>query len=786
MKIRKNKKGIGFFALIGIVTLFLMGILFFTIVNPYEKIDDVIDFGKTITTIDTTNSKIAAEEFFKKQEIDNIFSSGKKQYISSLGLSTNELLNRKYENNDDELVTCTYAGIELWYNQRNLDTNNQDITKIEEDVDEETEEGEEEEEDSQENNNVEHESCLPNFNENLEESLSYYFEQKLKNELEKSLRVQEINDEPVINLEYNEETNTINSKITTYYKETSKNSEIILEIEYEKEYILGEFPTLLKTITNKVIPQISDELKNKVPGCLKENDFDEDFCIDKTFQDLIKKEDDKLLNTYEFKIERIKEISSEEYIGLKITIINKILNEEEFIFGIILKDTIPYTLIKFELENFQGADNVANIKIEKPKFDDQISYYVVLFSYENFFDNLNNPEDYNILLKLLQENKVPKNFESTGIFDLQENEYHFSTINDKIDLNLLLVKNEISEEDLSDNKEKLIAKIYQIYNHQEKQYELLKPNKPLYVFVFATDNNYNYYVEEIQGKAKQITTQTQYGPSALISENVPKASGTIAGEQSSLFFQISGYENSNFANYDIYIVEKDQKLANKCEADDAIGCYYLDGAQKLTIQNPEKLTLITSESQITNPELYNIIYGSDFTPNLVLENKKEYKLNIIPVDSQGVGIIKNTPIDYELKKSTNEEFTFYQLINLEGQYKTPYSQTITIVDNKAPSANSFIFTNTNKYEISGNTVKLKWQSLPNENVVKLDTKITIKDENMQIIEQYNKLIGTDQIITTIPNGAKQIEVTQIVPIDSSENKNSEIANQNINVIIPLP
>lgn len=795
MNIKDNKKGIGFFSLIGIIVLFLMGILFFTIITPYEKISDVTDFGKTITAVDTINTKLAAEEFFKKEEIDNIFSTGKKQYLTSLGLSTSELLNRKYSDNDDELVTCNFQGIELWYNQKNLDENTKKEAIYLQDVVEERSQNDKEfQEESITTSNQEevksdiqeYDSCMPNFNENLEESLKYYFEQKLTDELEKTLQTQEINDKPLINLEYDENTNIINSKVTTYYKEDSTISNLILKIEYEKEYNLGEFPNLLKTLTNKIIPTLSDELKNKVPSCLKENDFNEEFCIDKIFQELITNENEAILKTYKFEIKKIEEMSNEEYIGLKISIFNKILNEDEFAFGIVLKDTIPYTLIKFDLTNFKGADNIVNINIEEPKFNDQISYYVVLFSYENFFDNLNNPDDYNTLLKLLQENKVPKNFESTGIFDLEGNEYHFSTINEKIDLNLLLVNNKITQEDLEDNSEKIIARIHQIYNHNTQQYELLEPNKPLYVFVFATDKNYNYYVEEIQGKAKEITTQTQYGPTELKTENIPKISGDIALVQNSLYFKIQDYEDSSFNNYDLYIIEKGQVLVEKCEDLDAIGCHYFNGLEKLNTKNPEKLTLITSQSQISNSELYNIIYANEFSNNLILENKKEYTLYIVPVDKLGVGIVKNTPIEYELKQSTNEEFTFYQLINQEGQYHNPYSQTITIIDTKAPDANSFIFTTSTKYEITGNTLKLKWQSLPQEDVVKLDTKITIKDSNMEILEQFNKVIGTDQIVTTIPSAAKYIEITQIVPIDSSDNKNSEIANQNINVIISIP
>lgn len=740
-----SKKGIGFFSLIGVFVLVLAFIYIISIVNPIENVKDKIDFGNTIKEVDLINSKIAAETFFKRENVNISIELSKADFSKTLGLSREDYLKRT-ESSPSELLGCKLGTLELWYNEKNIAEN--------------------EKQKLQESAGIQkYSNCQPDFNINFKTKFETFLSEKVKTDLSQGLQAQANDYEPIIELKYDEEANLVNGVIKTKYHTESGIARVTKRLDTDFSYDLGSYPKLLTTLS-EITPQISANLKDSVPICMKTSQKkDELYCINESIRNMIGKKNSEILIDYDFNITLIEELESEEFYGLKFEVIKKATNQKELVFGVILKDTIPYTLVSFNLQNFLGIDNVINLVIDEPKFSSKVSSYVILYSYENFFDK--NSANYAILLKSLQESKIPNNFIKTGIIDSDSNQYFHSEENQKLKLNLILSKGSGFEENPLDKKKTKQIKLFQIYDFESGEYKLLE-NRPLYVFVFATDKNFNYYVEEIEGKTKAIQSGSEFGPDPIPINDINKAAGELMNYQNSLYFMIKNYQDLSFDHFDLYLLDEGGSISSKCSEDEIGKCHYLDGSSKL--RTPGNLTyIISSDSSSQKGNFDGVIQANEFKNSFELQNGAYYSLYVIPVDKEGKGVINKFSLQYKFQQAKSGDNIYYQLRKSdEANWKIPFSVSkIKITDKKAPDVMSSISVTGLELKDDGN-LYLQWTKIDPE-VEKLKIKFTAYSgtEIYQIEDDY--MVGIDGKLIRPTGNIDKVEVSNILPIDKAGN-----------------
>ncbi len=767
----QNKKGIGFFTLIGPFVLVLFIVFMIAAILPAKKIPEKIIFGETVKSIDVINNKVPAQEFYLKESIGKIIDKKKKDYSLSLGLGENYI--DRFSNEvdpNDPFMNCRYNSkkLNIWYNEKRFNVLSEKI-------------------EVSENMSLNELNCLPNFEGDFEEKMQEYLKSELDKEISiglKSLNLQEID----VNIDFDESSKESLINVVSTYSESNGVGDVFLRLETTEVIETDLYPQLLITL-NKVVKDIQENIKREVFPCLKDEDNSEIYCIEEGFGNMIKKENPQVYNAYKFDLEifedesisndkskvkdtadKIENDEKTEYYGLKVTVTSKKTGSIEEEFGLILKDNIPYNLVTFSLTNSQIADNIVNVLIDKPrdKIAEQISSYVVLYSYQDFF-NKNSYGNFEKLRRMLDENKIPQEFEKLDFADTKGNQYAFSKPGAGLDMNLILI-NDKSFEEIGEKVAKRVP-IYQIYNHETKSYELLD-NRPVYVFVFATDRNYNYYVEEI-GKetfTKSIIPQTVFGPNPLLFEQNLKVYGNPASLQNSIHFSITGYGDSSFHHYDLYVTQNGVAPTKNCEGQTA-GCHYFSGIGL----SKEGEFLITSDAPTDEAQksVYNrIILSEAFTNGLKLENGREYTLYVVPVDGAGNGILNTVTKQYEFVEVEKNTATLDSYYNLEskGTLKLdPGSKKVKVEDKKSPHVMNSIATNG---VIINNNNWLTFQNLNaiEQDVIKVKVKYNKFDLNGNNIGngEDEVSINDGKIIPFDFNIAK-LEITKIIPVDKSGN-----------------
>ncbi|MFW6009551.1 MAG: hypothetical protein ACOCP8_09845, partial [archaeon] len=369
-----NKIAIGFLTMITPVILILFIFLILTLILPVNVTKKDLDYNTTILVVDNINAKIPAENFYKKEETIKTINTAKKDFAKTLGLSLNDLSKRTQGGDDSNYLGCKIQGIELWYNEKNLDVNMQ-------------------------NNDSHYSNCSAKFNDEFIEKYKYFLEDRLFTNLQNGLKEQNINSNPIINIDYDKEIDSIDLQIKTSYKEQTKIGDLNLELNYNTNHTLGLYPQLLIGLNN-LIPQLSTKIEEEIPKCLENNENTELKCITNITENYLNNFHDKILQEYNLEIKYL-DIQSDNYYGLNFIVSNN-NNIEELNFGVILKDNIPYSYLNFNLNHFQGLDKTIELHIEKPRFYDKVKSYVILYSYENFFDK--SSSNYDQITNLLRKN----------------------------------------------------------------------------------------------------------------------------------------------------------------------------------------------------------------------------------------------------------------------------------------------------------------------------------------------------------------------------------------------
>jgi len=635
-----NKKGISFFALVVPMVLVFTFILFLTHINNNNEVSKDLEFGSTLKDLDKIYTKIPAETFFRDMLYDTALKDLKKDFVKNY---YSNLKNNLIEYDENNLEGCSYNGLNLWFND-NYKIGSEDLIKIKTSLG------------LDENSNLEKSFlknskiniCLPNFDYDLSEDFKQEISDSIDSSLQKNIEIQNL-DNTNIEIGYTN-LNKYLINISSIYTENKNIGKIKVPLNYNFEYELGEFPLLLKVI-EKTLPEIKKTFKTEIPKCIKENmnkelqDNVELFCYNKIFLKTIEKTNDgkKILTRYKFKLENIENLLNQKYFGLKITITNKKTKKEELVFGIILEDNIPYSLVNFKLKNSEKYDNVVDVIIEKPKFRlSEGDKYVILYSYNDFFKNLKLKE---ILNKRLLNENFDKGIGQEKIANIENTRHSIPTnLNGNLDVEMLLV----SKGNFIDNKK--IVNIYQKYNQKTGEFELLK-NQNLFVYVFVVDKNNNFYIDGFEERDEIfILPLMTIPPKPLKKENLI-VSGNLENKEQSIEITVKNYNDNKFNNYDIYVFSGrgSSLIKDKCIGAN-YNCYYFDGSNSLRNKD---LNIILTNSGILSGS--NIIFSNQFTNNLVIKNSEEYEIFIAVKDKKGNQVLKKIQT-YESPKKVSENF----------------------------------------------------------------------------------------------------------------------------------
>ncbi len=729
----KSKKGSSLFILL--TSVFCVILLFIAMLSigakPERSIDDT-NFGKITQETDMIVSKIPAEELYKTESIKYVLEKAKVDFA-----------------HDSRIPECNVGELSIWYNQWMLDM---------------VEEGEE------------YIDCLPKFDGDIDVMMSKYLNKSLRNSLDEistGLRV-----DYDIKASFDEESKMFAISADSSFSHSTSSGFVTYRSDYLEEFDLGTYPMLLESLVSK-IEELPEAMEKDVPVCVKNSESQgvgnlEINCISDTVKNVLKDDSKLFWKDYDMKVYVFNSPYTQDYYGVRVQIDSKKKKAKEMEFGMIFKDNIPYHLIDFELSNFEKLDNVVTVSIEKPKFaTDDIVNYVVLYSYEDFFDE-NNP-NFEKLIGMLSNSNIPVDFEEDSIVSSGMSFYH-SKPEDNLDLNLIVINNDGFKEFGSGDDLKLVkdVELFQNYDFENAKYELLKPNKDLFVYVFAVDKLYNYYVEDIAGLTEWIVVEPQIGPERLIYnkdvnlKNTVEFSGDITGEQNAFYFDTSKYEDESFHHYDIYIGKNSFGSVNKgCEGMD--DCFYFDGTQFLTQRNGKFVvgSYGLESERLAELGIDRFVNSNDFFSGggekLILLNGETYYVLVAPVDAFGNSMLSQFAASYRINK-VGDYFELEDISDNSVKYR-PQIVGVKIGDDKNPDvANSYTL---GEIGLEGNSLILMWDGIDNlEEIDYLQGVLTLTDVNGGTSMVPNAKLGKDQVLMhNIGEEIVKVRFDSIIPYD---------------------
>lgn len=727
MVLRKNKKGFAFYFLMFVISIVIFALA--KISYEFNNEDTANDFGETFIEIDRLYSKNPAFQFYFSESVETGFANSKRRFSQNLGFSVDEMIERK--------GGCEYSGKKLWFNE--------EIESLEK-------------------------TCLPSFNRsNIDEVLGSYINEDMNKVFEDGYSAIGV-DSPDISIGFDEESSSFNLNVDGEVLKSKGMGKTFLNLDVNHQADVNLYLDLMLTMKS-VLPVLSDKLKKSVPKCIEDNSEKsieniEFYCIEKGTKSLIlEKSSTDIFETYEIGMKSFEledEEKKKQFYGLTFIIIDKKTGEEELSINAIIKDTIPYNLVNFRVENYENRNNMVKLTIEEPKFSENIFSYVVLYSYEDFFDEVNYGA-YSRLMNMLENSKIPSEFEDSS-FDMHEGRFYYSKKENNMDLSLLAVSSSGFTEDGNIKKKEI--PLYQIHDFSSQTNEdskfktsLLEEGKELYVFVFAVDFNHNYYVDTVTGKTKKVSIQKYIVPRVLAESEV-ELKTDIENMQDSFSLKIEGYDDQDFDHYDIYIKDSDESSYENCKND---MCIIIDGKGKLGKANANYL--ISFDKTATPLQGYDFIQiNSDF-----LKSDIKYDFKIVPKDANDGGI--NDRTSYKSPEKNNLDF--YSLSNSKDDVKPFEVKGMQILDNKAPHPMSSISLMSPSITVD-DKVWLNWNAI-DEDVNTVRISGVINHQNGK--STFNDLavdLESKQIPTNIfPAQINSIEITKIIPVDKYGNKDIE-------------
>ncbi len=705
----KKNAGIAFPALMSLfmIILFFMSLGFLT--NPLDNSISEFNFGDTTKEIDLIFSKIPSHSFYVQDVLERFIANSKNEFILS-----------------EEFKSCRDGTKAIWFDERNLKEN-----------------------------------CFPKIEDDMEDFFSKFLERELTKILD-SFKDEKISSN--LNLNYNEETKSYDIEIKNIYSYESRRSNLIYEDILKEKIDISSYFKLID-INLKIIDSLAEEIILEVPKCVKDNFKDiediEIHCIEKVSKDFFLKSgfDENFQKEYDMKIKFSNLKSDEKYFSLDFSFQNKNTNNIDLDFKMVLEDKIPFYYIDFDLSNSPLADNVLNIKIYEPKFSKQsINNYVVIYSYENFFDK-NSFEKYDELLELLSNNQIPNDF---TILTMKEGNFYYYSSDPSIPISILVT----DKSGFMQDGERLIKNInlYSIYDYEEEKETILK-NEEIFVHVFAVDKYYNYYIENFETREQSIIPEKISGPKPIVSRDGSDTrnlfiNSAINGLESSLILEIKNYDDETFDYYDIYIrkANSNTNLVKACEG--LNDCFYINGKNRLNSANTKIFLRGEDISDIEIKENFEIEIEIDSN----IKNWGKLELSLIPIDKQGNTILNEQMIGSIVLEKDNK-------ISLERVNRPLRVDPIEfeIADRRAPKlSGSYEILSLNTQDSSA---YLQWKALEPEKLAALYMNIGVFNLEGELILQKEGAVPLMSGLMPISliDTAHQIKLSQIIPMDTSSN-----------------
>lgn len=718
----KSKKGIGFGSLITPVLFILFGLYMLFAANPLGNVKDDVDFGSLVVQVDKLVMEKPAKDFFRKLEVNNSYLNTRKSLVKSLQLANSATGIENGVLDPEKMVICKLDDVNLWYNEIGVDLSDEEIT---------------------------YSNCLPEFGDVDSQYLEYY-----KDDLESSF----IEDNTQVVITPDNSSNDFTISIEDSYFEDSKFGEVVYDYSFKQEVSISSYSTLLEVL-GEVIPKLSNNFKKEVPICLSKGDYSETECMENIFEDSVKKINLQIEKEYYFEIDFIDEVrerTENKYFGINVDVFNT-KEEFEFTFGLILKDTIPYAPLRFGVNSSNSLNNFINVNIEKPAFENEVSKYLIMYSYEDFLSTAH-PKNYEFI-KILERGEIPTNMlTDTSLIDHNSNKYFYSN---ELDLTVLLSGSGGFAEIEGKETDFKTVPIYQIFNTQTRKFELI--NSEVYVYVFALDENYNLFINNIQNTAKSSSPADNFGPLPPKTDQI-SLTGEIMDRENSLSLIIRDYVDSSFDHFDIYILEQNVEFVSRCDSVE-LGCYFFDGWGTLTKDRfTESGTFSYLITSMDNVDFPNTIYTNQFSNDFNLENGKSYDVYIIPENNDNIGFTSAAAFkNFEVQ---DEDLNFQILSGAPVQVSPVRFDNIKIMDKKSPTIEDVEILDWN---VVGDNVYLQWKSIKENDIKELNSIMTIKTNEGQTIGPTSVKIGIDGKVLSWKENYNRIELDGIDIIDYSGN-----------------
>ena len=740
--IRFNKKASTIFPYIISVAMIILFLAFIFVLSIHKDSYFDKDFY-ILKSVDKSNSISFYEEIFLNSFVLNYASKSIDDFID------NQLygIERNLDNLDREnFIGCLYdeAKTPIFYNQKLIDETKTD-----------------------DNDGV---SCLSD-GEEFNNNFAIYLKEKLEEKIEgffsssDDLDFNSIYVSSVSQAEF-----LINISSRQLYSDDV--GSVSRDNVYEFDFILGSYSELFNVI-NHVLPELSDSVKSEIPVCRRGDDIPDnvinkvEYCIDKIFKELINKKSSRILSEFDVSVKELLNIPIEGYDVFMVSFDSKEDNLD-LKFMIVL-DEAPYDVVEYSLNNLEVLDNAIRIRISKFATQDVSNRFIVLYSYEDFFNPaVYGSERYNKLKDLLVNSAIPSTLHDTSIV-VDGIRYYHSNEDSDLNLNLLLVDGEdgFGPDGI---KSKIV---YQIYDFDSKNYVLFEEGREVYFAVFAVDHpNYNYFTDEnlLELSYNSIIPQKVFGPRSLRTDEV-SIINNLPDMESSFVIDINDISDDEIYSYGLYVYmrgDDDVELEKGvCNAD---FCYR-------GLSKTDTNVLVTSDiSNVNNPNYGKVVF---LGPEFVLENSKNYNVVLVTEDEQGRGTVVETFKEYDISQSSTSDTNYYVLNREDGILIRPYKDVIEIKDNKPPDINSVVF---ESYSLNRaeDDFFIQWKSMESEDINSLYTLTYVHRRGLSSPDEMISEVGIDGKIENLQYSPDitLIEVRKVSPVDSS--RNSKYPRININ------
>ena len=394
------------------------------------------------------------------------------------------------------------------------------------------------------------------------------------------------------------------------------------------------------------INEVTTNLQEELTLCTSNPIFSKKACVESIVGEYLKKDLDEISIDVLY-------TEKEQYYELEIDLYDTAIEKDLFSFAMKFEDISPFYHIDFSFEEYALQNDMIRVTIERPKnFEKPLYGYILLYSYDNFFDPTY--EGYEQLIELLsQRDKIPGDFigSTTPYLDTSAIEMKHSKSSDSFDISLLF----IPVKDTRNLEETVI--LHQIYNGDTQRYSLLNTGDTLYGYVFAVDTSFTYYIDEnhFSTGIESVVIKKALPPFPM--EELFFKESQIPELTSGFAFTLSGYQDDSFNSYDMIVC-----TTTVFRQSDLSSCETL---QSPSFQTTQGEYILYDSNQQNSLDAYQSYTKIPLTTTL--EENQEYYLYILPKNSQGEFIFNKKNLPYKLNdKGSYFEFSKYSSVTSDS------------------------------------------------------------------------------------------------------------------------